>query len=126
MKNNEIARCGLACFLCRPETSCGGCHADECFGKDWCEVRKCCLERGFEHCFECSEAADCLKGVHEKITPHGFTIFARIYGEQKLIECLEKNQKFGIKYQKSKYSGDYDEFENIQDLLEFIKTGTKQ
>lgn len=50
-----IARCGLACCLCSQNESCAGCNSGECHDKDWCENRKCSLEKGCEHCYDCSE-----------------------------------------------------------------------
>ena len=54
-----IARCGLACCLCSENTNCAGCNSGDCPGKDWCENRKCSLEKGIRHCYACDE--DCQK-----------------------------------------------------------------
>lgn len=59
-----IARCGLACCLCGENTSCHGCNSGECPDKEWCENRKCTLEKGISHCSECDR--DCKKGLLAK------------------------------------------------------------
>lgn len=69
-----IARCGLACCLCSENISCQGCNSGQCPDKDWCENRKCSLEKGHTHCYTCS--VDCKKGLLSKIKPYGFTQFA--------------------------------------------------
>jgi len=58
-----------------------------------------------------------------KIKPLGFTLFAKRYGEAKLLECLENNEKKGIVYHREGICGDYDEFDDVEKLIDFIKTG---
>ena len=36
---------------------------------------------------------DCKKGILRKIKPYAFTLFVKRYGEDKLLECLEANEK---------------------------------
>lgn len=116
----EIARCGLACFLCSEKTNCNGCHADDCAGAKWCEVRKCCMEKGFEHCYECSDAETCQRGILAKLKPHVFTVFAKQYGEEKLIACLERNRQNGIVYHRTGILGDYDDCNDADELIRMI------
>ena len=40
-----IARCGLACCLCSENDHCLGCSSAQCTDKDWCENRKCSIEK---------------------------------------------------------------------------------
>ncbi|MDE6725510.1 MAG: DUF3795 domain-containing protein, partial [Ruminiclostridium sp.] len=68
-KELGISRCGLACCLCSENEHCKGCLADDCAGRDWCEVRKCSAEKGLSHCYECSEAENCQKGIMGKLKP---------------------------------------------------------
>lgn len=118
-----IARCGLACCLCRENDRCSGCNSGECPDKDWCENRRCSMEKGYAHCYECSER--CKKGLLSKIKPYGFTLFAKTYGEEALLDCLERNEKAGVVYHREGITGDYDGFEDVDKLIEFIKTGRK-
>lgn len=118
-----IARCGLACCLCSENEICSGCDSGDCPDKDWCENRICSLERGVKHCFECEE--NCKKGLLSKIKPYAFTLFAKRYGEEELLDCLEKNERSGVIYHRQGIIGDYDDFEDIEMLIEFIKTGRR-
>ena len=81
------------------------------------------MEKGYAHCYECSER--CKKGLLSKIKPYGFTLFAKTYGEEALLDCLERNEKAGVVYHREGITGDYDGFEDVDKLIEFIKTGRK-
>ena len=118
-----IARCGLACCLCSENDKCGGCNSDECPDKEWCENRKCSSENNYKNCSVCIQ--DCHKGLLSKIKPYGFTQFIKRYGEDKLLECLEKNEQNGVIYHREGISGDYDDFEDVEQLIGFIKTGKR-
>lgn len=116
-----IARCGLACCLCSENVKCNGCESKECPGNVWCENRKCSLEKGVAHCYECVE--ECKKGLLSKIKPYAFSVFIKRYGEEKLLDCLEKNEKRGIIYHREGVNGDYDDFDDVEKLIEFILSG---
>ncbi len=118
-----IAKCGLACCLCSENTTCGGCDAGDCPDKDLCENKKCCLEKHVSHCYECSE--DCRKGMLSSIRPYSFILFIKRYGITRLLDCLERNENSGVIYHRQGFSGDYDQFENVEDLIQFIKTGNR-
>ena len=119
-----IARCGLACCICRENDHCRGCDSGDCPGFNWCENRKCTTQKCLDHCYECSE--ECRKGLLSKIKPYGFTLFIKRYGEEELLNCLERNEKNGVVYHRTGISGDYDEFEDVEKLICFIKTGIKK
>ena len=118
-----IARCGLACCLCSENDKCAGCTFENCSNKDWCENRKCSFENGLKHCYECEK--DCRKGLLSKIKAYGFTMFIKRYGETELLDCLERNEKNGIVYHRNGINGDYDDFDDVEKLINFIKTGKK-
>ena len=122
-KELGIARCGLACCLCSKNKNCNGCHADDCAGASECEVRKCCIEKGFSYCFECGEAEICQKGMLSNLKAHTFTMFAKKYSIDRLTECLETNEKCGIVYHRNGFSGDYDKYLNVNELMKFIEEG---
>ena len=119
-----IARCGLACCLCSENTTCDGCDSGQCPDKDWCENRKCSISRKIGHCYECT--GKCRKGLLGKIKPYAFTEFARRYGEDDLLDCLERNEKNGVIYHRDGINGDYDDFDEVEPLIEYIRTGYKQ
>lgn len=118
-----IARCGLACCLCSENENCSGCNSGECLDKDWCENRHCSISKNLEHCYDCPE--NCRKGLLGKIKPYGFTEFIRRYGEETLLDCLERNEAKGIVYHREGINGDYDEFDDVEPLIRFIQTGER-
>ncbi len=118
-----IARCGLACCLCSENTICHGCNSGECPGTDGCKNVKCSIEKQHSHCYECTE--DCRKGLLSKIKPYGFTQFVKRYGEQMLLDCLERNEKNGVVYHREGVMGDYDDFDDVEKLIQFIKDGKR-
>lgn len=118
-----IARCGLACCLCSENAHCSGCNSDECPDNDWCENKKCSQEKGIAHCFECKE--DCKKGLLSKIKPYIFSLFAKRYGEDHLLDCLERNEQRNVVYHREGIIGDYDDFDDIEQLISFIQSGAR-
>lgn len=117
-----IARCGLACCLCS-EAECPGCHSDGCVDKDWCENRKCSMEKGLNGCIDCPE--DCRKGLLGGSKAYGFLQFARRYGEAELMDCLERNERAGLVYHREGFTGDYDGIEDLETLFSLIRTGKR-
>lgn len=118
-----IARCGLACCLCSENISCNGCGSAGCPDSLWCENKKCSTEKGLSHCYQCD--ADCQKGLLSKIKPYAFTQFIKRYGVEKLLDCLEENEKNGVVYHRDGINGDYDDFEDAEQLIQFILTGLR-
>ena len=118
-----IARCGLACCLCSENEHCRGCNSGDCPDKEWCENRSCTIERSIENCYLCE--ADCRKGMLTRIKPYGFTMFAKRYGIEALLNCLEENEKNGVIYHRQGIVGDYDDFDNVEALVSFIQTGKR-
>lgn len=118
-----IARCGLACCLCSENVKCGGCSSDNCPDYTRCENRKCSIEKGLSGCYACK--MECKKGLLSMIKPYGFTLFIKKYGMDRLLDCLEENERKGIVYHREGIIGDYDDFSNVERLIEFIMTGER-
>ena len=118
-----IARCGLACCLCSENSKCIGCSSGKCPDKAWCENRRCSIEKGIDGCYLCFE--ECGKGLLKKIKPLAFKTFIQRYGMEELLNCLEKNEKDGIIYHREGINGDYDDFDDVEKLIEFIRTGIR-
>ncbi len=116
-----ISRCGLACCLCSENVKCNGCGSNGCPDNETCENKKCSIAKGLTHCYKCEE--NCNKGLLSKMKPHTFSLFAKKYGEEKLLDCLERNEKNGVVYHRGGINGDYDEFDNIEELMNFIMSG---
>ena len=56
---------------------------------------------------------------------YAFSLFAKKYGTEKLIDCLERNERNGIVYHRDGINGDYDDFDDVNELLNFIMTGLR-
>lgn len=52
-------------------------------------------------------------------------MFVKRYGEAELLDCIERNEKAGIIYHREGINGDYDDFDDVEKLIRFIKTGEK-
>ena len=72
------------------------------------------------------QGEDCRKGILSKIKPYTFNLFVKRYGEERLLDCLEANEKAGVVYHREGLNGDYDGFEDVEMLIDFIKTGNLQ
>lgn len=83
------------------------------------ENRTCSIKKGISNCFLCE--IDCKKGLLAKLKPYGFTIFAKRYGLETLLDCLERNEKNGVVYHREGIYGDYDGFTDLEELIAFIK-----
>ena len=118
-----IARCGLACCLCSENVKCNGCDSDSRPDCARCENRKCSIEKEITGCYACE--MDCKKGLLDKIKPYGFTLFIKRYGIENLLDCLEENEKKGVLYHREGIVGDYDDFDDVEKLIIFIKTGKR-
>lgn len=46
-------------------------------------------------------------------------------GSKCLLDCLERNERNGIIYHREGVVGDYDEFDDVEKLIMFIKEGKR-
>ena len=81
------------------------------------------MEKGLGGCFACAQAAQCTKGLLQKVKPRAFTLFIRRRGKEALLDVLEQNESRGVVYHRSGVNGDYDAFETPQQLLCFLGDG---
>ena len=42
-----------------------------------------------------------------------------------MLDCLEKNEKNGIVYHREGLVGDYDDFDDVEKLIAFIREGKR-
>lgn len=123
VKERGFAYCGLACCLCSEAEDCPGCRQEGCHGKDWCQCFQCCTKEKISGCWEC-EKFPCDNHMLNKIKVRTFAKFIKQYGEEKLYQCLERNDKQGILYHyEGGHLGDYDQFTNEDELIDFILHG---
>ena len=56
--DQNIAFCGLYCEACRGfiKGKCKGCAGNE--KATWCQIRTCCMEKGYRSCADCKEITD--------------------------------------------------------------------
>lgn len=103
-----IAYCGLACAVCDQNQTCLGCRDNGCTGRDWCRNLGCCKARGLSGCWKCSEFP-CTGSMLDKPRIRAFATFAKELGAEMLLDCLERNERAGIRYHyPGKLIGDYD------------------
>lgn len=81
------------------------------------------MEKKIDHCYRCPSG--CRDGMQAKIKPYGFNLFLRRYGEAALMDCLEANEARGIVYHREGVRGDYDDFDDVEALIRFIRTGER-
>lgn len=55
--------------------------------------------------------------------PYAFNLFIKRYGEDRLLDCLEENEKKGIIYHREGLNGDYDGFDDAEKLIDFVMNG---
>ena len=85
MTNKELAEtvayCGLACGLCgNTSKGCKGCSSNG--GAADCHQRACCLEKGFDGCWQC-EHFPCDKGFYADDAWKGLCIAS--------VQCVKDN-----------------------------------
>lgn len=124
-REKGIAYCGLACALCTVEKDCVGCKKGGCASKDWCKIYKCCQKKKINGCYEC-EDFPCDEPMLAKIKISTFSKFINRYGEEKLLDNLERNEKSGIVYHyDGEIIGDYDMPKTEREIVDMILTGKK-
>ena len=116
-----IARCGLACCLCSENDRCDGCNSGSCPDAATCTVRACSTARGIVHCYECTSPCEAIAGAQLKA--RAFGEFARRYGVEHLLDCLERNEAAGVVYHREGITDDYDDFDDLEEPIAFIETG---
>lgn len=121
----DIAYCGLACCLCSENAGCKGCRQNGCAAWDQCQNYGCVTQRGLEGCWECPDFP-CGKGMLGNPRMRAFARFAREYGIDRLLDCLERNEQAGIIYHHpGGLTGDYD-LENEQEILDLLEHGREK
>ena len=122
-RSKGIAYCGLACCVCGENKDCAGCRNDGCEDKDWCKSYQCCPDRGLNGCWECAEFP-CDNPMFQKPRVRAFVRFIAEHGENKLLDCLARNEAAGIRYHyDGQLTGDYDTPQTEEEILHLILHG---
>jgi hypothetical protein len=127
-RSKGIGRCGLACCICTAnEGKCPGCRKEGCPDMDWCLQYTCSKAKRFHGCWECAavpcstdsltedqrsaieESSVNKKNMFAGLKMRAFTLFVKQYGEETLMDCLERNENAGVVYhEQGSLCGDYD------------------
>ncbi|WP_320129437.1 DUF3795 domain-containing protein [uncultured Sphaerochaeta sp.] len=122
-REKGFAYCGLACCLCSENSNCPGCRKEGCNNKQWCKNFNCCKEKGIKGCWECDQFP-CKGTMLDKPRVLAFSRFLALYGEEKFLECLKRNEQTGILYHhEGKLTGDYDEKQTEKEIFDLILYG---
>jgi len=119
-REKGLAYCGLACCVCGENETCAGCRNAGCKNKEWCKHFNCCKEKGLNGCWECDEFP--CGGMHDKIRIFAFAKYIQQNGDEKMMNCLERNEKKGIVYHyQGQHIGDYDKCSTIDEVMEMLE-----
>ena len=61
----------------------------------------------------------------ENLKARAFAEYARRYGMEALLDRLEINEKNGVVFNREDFTGDYDDFDDLEQIIDFIRTGKK-
>lgn len=124
-RTKGMAYCGLSCAACSGNDTCAGCRKEGCKDKDWCKNFKCCKEKNLNGCWECGEFP-CAGSMLDKMKIRVFATAVSNLGEEKILDCFERNECDGIVYHHpGTYSGDYDEAGSEAAVLDLLLNGRK-
>lgn len=109
--------------MCSKNETCVGCKNRGCRLVDSCKNFNCCTEKGLAGCWECNEFP-CPDSVLDSVRIRAFVRFIREYGEDTLMDCLEKNERKGIIYHyEGELTGDYDRLSTEDEVIALISNG---
>jgi hypothetical protein len=96
----SIAYCGLVWGKCHLSQWCDGCKntAKLCERSAVCFQRNCCIQKGLNGCWECSDFP-CYEDMHgpgHDLRIRAFVSFIRSEGAEALIDCVLRNEERGI------------------------------
>lgn len=124
-RHKGIAFCGLACAVCSKNNECAGCRNEGCEDKEQCKNLQCCKAKNLNGCWECSEFP-CTGSELDNLWIRAFARFAREYGEEILLDLLEKNGKDDIAYHyRGQLNGDYDIPETEEGIFDMLLNGKR-
>lgn len=119
-RTKGIAFCGLACCVCGQNAACAGCRNEGCKDKDWCKSFSCCKNKRINGCWECSDYP-CDNPMFGKLRVRAFAEIIAEYGEGKLMDLLEANEKAGMIYHyEGQLMGDYDKATSVDGIKKLV------
>ena len=122
-RSKGIAYCGLACCVCSHNTDCAGCRNEGCNIWEECKSYHCCQDKGVNGCWECDEFP-CDNPMFDTPRVRAFAAFIAEYGEERLLNCLKRNEAAGLVYHYAgELKGDYDIPETEEEIKCLILRG---
>lgn len=126
----SIAYCGLICAFCFQGEKCKGCkstdtHCAYDLSDDGCYQKQCCIQKGYDGCWQCRDIVTCEKGIYslgEYSKIKAFALYIKEQGKGAFIQRICINKDRGLSVEKGK---DYDNLP-ITAVLEMIETGKKK
>lgn len=96
-----------------------------CKEKEHCKNYVCCTTKQLDGCFQCGSFV-CQDSILHKVHIQAFSLFIKLYGEEKLLDCLERNEQQGIIYHyPGGHIGDYDQYDTIEEIIDVILNGKR-
>lgn len=118
-REKGISYCGLACALCANQ-DCLGCQKKGCEHFASCEIHACCTRKQIKGCAYCDEYP-CVQKMLKKPRIAVFNDIIKHYGEEILLDCLDRNEKIGIcHHYENSIVGDYDQLESMDEIKTLI------
>lgn len=128
---NSIAYCGLICLLCSADAECyckANNHCSKKLSPDGCFQYDCCIEKGLNGCWECSDAPcdkdmfapNKTKRVSSRTKLRAFITCIKEDGVDLFSQYILRNAGNGIVYHKNGVYGDYD-LETEEDILQLLR-----
>lgn len=124
----SVAYCGLICKLCFQASKCDGCktennNCERNLSEQGCFQKECCIQNGFQGCWECDNIRNCNEGIYElgdmsKIK--AFAICIMEDGIETFMNSVLRNMKSGMSVEKGK---DYDN-KKIDKVLQLLRQGS--
>ena len=120
----KIAFCGHHCGFC-PFDQCPGCRSENAFCSfatlfedKKCPNVKCCLEKGFDGCYECNQLSKCHIGFYstDERVAKATALFIQQYGKRQYDISLAKAIQRGIKY-----PSQFNELEDVGKMVKLLE-----
>jgi len=132
---DTIAYCGLICHLCSAEDDCRCKTNNHCSKKkspDGCFHYDCCVEKGFNGCWDCSDGI-CDKDMFAPIEVgrksarrklRAFITCIKEEGVEKFSHYIMCNEQNGVVYHRNGVYGDYD-LNTEEEILCLLRYGER-
>ena len=120
---NGVGYCGLVCLYCNGCDSCRDKEKGVPIDDIECFHRRCSIKNGLDGCWDCNEFP-CEEGdMFNNKRVKAFVQFIKEEGLETFFECINENQKNGIRYGES---NDYDKVSTGEEVIQLLNKGRKR